>query len=157
MTSTSDFHLISWQNGLGLGGSECSSFLETALLAHFRRSCSVVVLAVLIPVLLRKYYSKDLSEAAEDPAGPDAPRHSYDPLISARASLALDDDARRSFSSSDGSARLPSRYRDGSGRHDDALGQGDDDTNAIDTARPTLKEGAGSAAKVSRLLGVQVK
>ncbi|GAA5960492.1 hypothetical protein JCM3765_003654 [Sporobolomyces pararoseus] len=129
MTSTSDFHLISWQNGLGLGG---------------------IVLAVLIPVLLRRYYSKDLSEAAEDPAGPDAPRHSYDPLISARASLALDDDAgvRRSFSSSDGSARLP-----GSRFHDREDGGEDSDSSG----RPTLKEGAGSAAKVSRLLGVQVK
>ncbi|GAA5877696.1 hypothetical protein JCM16303_000207 [Sporobolomyces ruberrimus] len=127
MTSTSDFHLISWQNGLGLGG---------------------IILAVLVPVLMRRYYSKDLSEAAEDPAGPDAPRHSYDPIVSARASLALDDDARRSFSSSDGSARLP-----GSRFHEDGFDGSDGDGSG----RPTLKEGGGSAAKVSRLLGVQVK
>ncbi|GAA5905757.1 TVP38/TMEM64 family protein [Sporobolomyces salmoneus] len=129
MTSTSDFHLISWQNGLGLGG---------------------IVLAVLIPVLLRKYYSKDLSEAASDPAGPDAPRHSYDPILSARNSLALDDDARRSFSSTDGSARLP-----GQRFHDDSTVEGDEG-DGIGTGRPKLKEGAGNAKKVSRLLGVQV-
>ncbi|GAA6009489.1 hypothetical protein JCM11491_003576 [Sporobolomyces phaffii] len=134
MTSTSDFHLISWQNGLGLGG---------------------IVLAVLVPVLMRRYYSKDLAEASQDPAGPDAPRHSYDPLISARASLALDDDdaVRRSFSSTDGSARIPSRA---------ALDAADADVEsavagASGSGRPTLKEGAGSAAKVSRLLGVQVR
>ncbi|GAA5939681.1 TVP38/TMEM64 family protein [Sporobolomyces koalae] len=125
MTSTSDFHLISWQNGLGLGG---------------------IVLAVLIPVLLRRYYSQDLSEAAEDPAGPDAPRHSYDPLLSARASLSLDNDVRRSFSSSDGSALIPNKFQD---REDSS----DSDNVA---KRPTLKDGAGSAAKVSRLLGVEV-
>lgn len=149
MTSTSDFHLISWQNGLGLGG---------------------IVLAVLIPVLLRKYYSNDLSEAAEDPAGPDAqPRHSYDPLVSARASLALDDDARRSFSSSDGSARLPpgSRFNNHGGadrdlfhhpRSSTRVETGDnDDSSSGEEDTPTLKEGAGNAAKVSRLLGVQVK
>lgn len=43
MTSSDDFHLISWQNGLGLGG---------------------IIVAVLIPVLLRRAWKQDLSEAA---------------------------------------------------------------------------------------------
>lgn len=60
MTSSSDFHLISvrpsprssfranysqWQNGLGLGG---------------------IIVAVLIPVFLRRHFKKDLEEAAID-------------------------------------------------------------------------------------------
>lgn len=58
MTSSSDFNLLSWQNGLGLGG---------------------IIVAVLVPVVLRRVYSKDLEQAAEDPAdenGPAATRQS---------------------------------------------------------------------------------
>ncbi|SCV70298.1 BQ2448_1692 [Microbotryum intermedium] len=45
MTSSSDFHLISWQNGLGLGG---------------------IIVAVLVPVAMKRYYKKDLEQAAID-------------------------------------------------------------------------------------------
>lgn len=144
MTSTSDFHLISWQNGLGLGGSTLTLPLSISIsrFPHTNSPSPAVILAVLIPVLLRRYYSSDLSEAAEDPQGPDAPRHSYDPLLAPRASLSLDgQEGRREFSSSDGSARIVGRFED------------DDDE---EEERPTLKEGAGSKRKVERLLGVQV-
>ncbi|KDE07420.1 hypothetical protein MVLG_02287 [Microbotryum lychnidis-dioicae p1A1 Lamole] len=45
MTSSSDFHLISWQNGLGLGG---------------------IIVAVLVPVAMKRYYKQDLEQAAVD-------------------------------------------------------------------------------------------
>ncbi|KAL8277164.1 hypothetical protein RQP46_010412 [Phenoliferia psychrophenolica] len=45
MTGTSDFHIISIQNGAGLGG---------------------IMLAVLVPVFLRRRYKKDLELAATD-------------------------------------------------------------------------------------------
>ncbi|KAM0750510.1 hypothetical protein T439DRAFT_326473 [Meredithblackwellia eburnea MCA 4105] len=45
MTGTSDFHLISIQNGLGLGG---------------------IMVAVLVPVFLRRRYKKDIEQAASD-------------------------------------------------------------------------------------------
>ena len=145
MTSTSDFHLISWQNGLGLGGSTLTLPLSISIsrFPHTNSPSPAVILAVLIPVLLRRYYSSDLSEAAEDPQGPDAPRHSYDPLLAPRASLSLDgQEGRREFSSSDGSARIVGRF--------------EDDEEEEEEERPTLKEGAGSKRKVERLLGVQV-
>ncbi|GAA5984858.1 hypothetical protein JCM10908_002426 [Rhodotorula pacifica] len=43
MTSSDDFHLISWQNGLGLGG---------------------IIVAVLIPVALRRAFAADIADAA---------------------------------------------------------------------------------------------
>ncbi|BGP42397.1 hypothetical protein JCM10450v2_006491 [Rhodotorula kratochvilovae] len=132
MTSSADFHLISWQNGLGLGG-------------------------ILIPVLLRRAFASDLADAAADP-GAEEPR---EPLLHPRASLSLDADdeggaaygTRRELldgtarSSTDGSARLapPAVYRDEDGLDGEERG-----------ARPVLQRGAGSADKVSRLLGVQV-
>ncbi|GAA6061747.1 hypothetical protein JCM10212_000480 [Sporobolomyces blumeae] len=141
MTSSSDFNLISWQNGLGLGG---------------------IILAVLIPVLLRRMYRNDLSEAAQDPAGPsNQPRHSFDPLLAPRTSLSLDGDVRTSLSMTDGSARIerfhdrppPGGREPPRTRADEAAVQAHRDG----TQRPVLKEGAGSAAKVSKLLGVQIK
>ena len=62
MTSSNDFHLISWQNGLGLGG---------------------IVVAVLVPVALRRMWKKDLEQAAEDPA---------DEAAEGRVSLSIDRD-----------------------------------------------------------------
>lgn len=43
MTSSADFHIISWQNGVGLGG---------------------ICLAVLVPVLVKRHYRKDIDDAA---------------------------------------------------------------------------------------------
>lgn len=120
-----------------------SPLLSISRFPHTNSPSPAVILAVLIPVLLRRYYSSDLSEAAEDPQGPDAPRHSYDPLLAPRASLSLDgQEGRREFSSSDGSARIVGRF--------------EDDEEEEEEERPTLKEGAGSKRKVERLLGVQV-
>ncbi|GAA5911193.1 hypothetical protein JCM5296_003988 [Sporobolomyces johnsonii] len=140
MTSSSDFHLISWQNGVGLGG---------------------IILAVLIPVGLRRAYRSDLDDAAADVAAdPSAPRSSFDPLLAPRTSLSLDGDARPQHFSTprehlDGT---PGAMTDGSAR---LRGYSDDD-GAYSTAaggagwRPKLREGGGSADKVSKLLGVQV-
>ncbi|GAA5883778.1 hypothetical protein JCM1840_004735 [Sporobolomyces johnsonii] len=140
MTSSSDFHLISWQNGVGLGG---------------------IILAVLIPVGLRRAYRSDLDDAAADVAAdPSAPRSSFDPLLAPRTSLSLDGDARpQHFSTprehldgtpgamTDGSARLRG-YSDDDGGHSTAAGDAG--------WGPKLREGGGSADKVSKLLGVQV-
>ncbi|GAA5986489.1 hypothetical protein JCM11641_005216 [Rhodosporidiobolus odoratus] len=134
MTSSEDFHLISWKNGLGLGG---------------------IILAVSIPLLLKKYYASDLTSATAEPGGLEP----SEPLLHPRASLSLDTDDEhhggRGQSSSDGSARIglggsaaggPGElYRDEINEED--VGQG---------RRPVVRPGAGSADKVSRVLGVQV-
>ncbi|GAA6022652.1 hypothetical protein JCM8202_005035 [Rhodotorula sphaerocarpa] len=51
MTSSADFHLISWQNGVGLGG---------------------IIVAVLIPVALRRAFADDIADAADDNDDDDA-------------------------------------------------------------------------------------
>lgn len=43
MASSEDFHIISLKNGIGLGG---------------------IIVAVLVPVLLKRYYKKDIDDAA---------------------------------------------------------------------------------------------
>ncbi|GAA5920739.1 hypothetical protein JCM6882_003041, partial [Rhodosporidiobolus microsporus] len=146
MTSSDDFHLVSWGNALGLGG---------------------IILAVLIPVLLRRLFAADISAAATDEPGGAEPS---EPLLHPRASLSLDDDDG-SFaaqhhghhgtprelldgtarSATDGSARVRrySDFEEGEGDGREASGSG--------SGRPTLRPGAGSADKVSRVLGVQVR
>ncbi|GAA5961177.1 hypothetical protein JCM10213_001413, partial [Rhodosporidiobolus nylandii] len=136
MTSSEDFHLISWKNGLGLGG---------------------IILAVLIPVLLRRYFASDIAAAAaeNEPGGTEP----TEPLLHPRASLSLDEEAplaaRARIStegrgSTDGSARLGGG---GVGYRDFAA---DEEGSASAGGRPVLKPGGGSADKVSRVLGVQV-
>ncbi|GAA5965862.1 hypothetical protein JCM8115_003030 [Rhodotorula mucilaginosa] len=132
MTSSDDFHLISWQNGLGLGG---------------------IIVAVLIPVALRRAFAADIADAAAvDDEDPDAALTSA-PLLHPRASLSLDSDVphvqgtRRELldgttrSSTDGSARLK-RYED------------EEASVGSSGARPS--SGSGSADKASRVLGVRV-
>ncbi|GAA6044102.1 hypothetical protein JCM8097_008438 [Rhodosporidiobolus ruineniae] len=130
MTSSDDFHLISWQNGLGLGG---------------------IILAVLIPVALRRFFASDIADAAE--ADHIAGSEPSEPLLHPRASLSLDEEAPRSFSvtprsSTDGSwaRRYEDEEEEGEPRAGGSGGSG----------RPVLKPGGGSADKVSRVLGVQV-
>ncbi|GAA5880258.1 hypothetical protein JCM3774_002470 [Rhodotorula dairenensis] len=125
MTSSDDFHLISWQNGLGLGG---------------------IIVAVLIPVALRRAFAADIADAANVDDSDSAP--ASEPLLHPRASLSLDSDppphvqgTRRDLldgttrPSTDGSARI-ARYSDEeAGRR---------------------SSGTGSADKASRILGVRV-
>ncbi|GJN93467.1 hypothetical protein Rhopal_006524-T1 [Rhodotorula paludigena] len=140
MTSSSDFHLVSWQNALGLGG---------------------IILAVLVPVLLRRYFASDLADAASDPA----PEPS-EPLLHPRESLSLDAEGQQrgtprelldgtTRSSTDGSAwvRRYSDFEVGS----DGGDEGDEEqrVGGSGSGRPVLKSGGGSRDKVSRLLGVQ--
>ncbi|GAA5973026.1 hypothetical protein JCM21900_003529 [Sporobolomyces salmonicolor] len=138
MTSSSDFHLISWQNGVGLGG---------------------IILAVLIPVGLRRAYRSDLDDAAADVAAdPSAPRSSFDPLLAPRTSLSLDGDARTQHFSTprehlDGT---PGAMTDGSARLRTYSDEEGVQAVAGRSWGPTLKEGGGSADKVSKLLGIQV-
>ncbi|GAA5892647.1 hypothetical protein JCM8208_005875 [Rhodotorula glutinis] len=156
MTSSSDFHLVSWQNGLGLGG---------------------IVVAVLIPVLLRRAFASDLADAATDPTSTGGDPLSSAPLLHPRSSLSLDDGAgahgprgtRRELldgttrSSTDGSARV-AEYAGARGTYHDEDGfDGEERGEAVwgrrdedEGARPVLSRGGGSADKVSRLLGVRV-
>ncbi|GAA6026109.1 hypothetical protein JCM10207_006238 [Rhodosporidiobolus poonsookiae] len=132
MTSSDDFHLISWKNGLGLGG---------------------IILAVSIPILLRRYFAADIAEAGADEPGGAEPT---EPLLHPRTSLSLDADGYEAHgtprelldgttrSSTDGSARVR-RYSD----HEEGV--------SVDAGgRPVLSSGGGSADKVSRVLGVRV-
>lgn len=181
MTSSSDFHLVSWQNGLGLGGSASAPLLLPVVApctdAHCARAPASVVVAVLIPVLLRRAFASDLADAASDPAAssPDGHPHAHHalsaPLLHPRESLSLDGDraggasglgTRRELldgttrSSTDGSARVaeyaPAGYHDEDGLDGEEQGR----AGAGGGGRPVLREGAGSADKVSRLLGVRV-
>ncbi|POY76189.1 hypothetical protein BMF94_0709 [Rhodotorula taiwanensis] len=118
MTSSADFHLISWQNGLGLGG---------------------IIVAVLIPVALRRAFAADIADAADD-----AQEEPTEPLLHPRTSLSLDSDAARPGTQRhllDGTARSST---DGSARVSD-----------LEAGRPSA--GNGSADKASRVLGVRVR
>ncbi|GAA5863299.1 hypothetical protein JCM8547_002891 [Rhodosporidiobolus lusitaniae] len=146
LSSADDFHLISWRNGLGLGG---------------------IILAVLLPVLLRRLFAKDLADAASDPAL-DQSREPSQPLLHPRESLQLDPDEEgweatgtgRQRSSTDGSAWVPGR----GGRYVDEQEDGGEElqvgggNQGGGSGRPVLNPvGGGSADKVSRVLGVQVR
>lgn len=162
MTSSSDFHLISWQNALGLGGSACSLVPPSSSSFALTRRLHPVILAVLVPVLLRRYFASDLADAASDPA----PEPS-EPLLHPRESLSLDAEGQQrgtprelldgtTRSSTDGSAwvRRYSDFEVGS----DGGDEGDEEqrVGGSGSGRPVLKSGGGSRDKVSRLLGVQV-
>ena len=97
---------------------------EADLLLHTRHHTPAVIVAVLIPVALRRAFAADIADAAAvDDEDPDAALTSA-PLLHPRASLSLDSDVphvqgtRRELldgttrSSTDGSARLK-RYEDG--------------------------------------------
>lgn len=112
-----------------------------------------VIVAVLIPVALRRAFAADIADAAAvDDDDPDAASTSA-PLLHPRASLSLDSDVphvqgtRRELldgttrSSTDGSARLK-RYED------------EEASVGSSGARPS--SGSGSADKASRVLGVKV-
>ncbi|KAM0790925.1 hypothetical protein ACM66B_004232 [Microbotryomycetes sp. NB124-2] len=154
MTSSSDFHLISWQNGLGLGG---------------------IIVAVLIPVLLRRYFRKDLEEAAQDPVGDDdEARHAsaHEPLLpSSTSDIAIrpppgsDRGRRPSGPKSERPFTLLSESSDESdddhdeGRTRRQYGSGHDiSTRQVERERPlspAIGRG-GNVDKASQLLGVQV-
>lgn len=157
MTSSDDFHLISWQNGLGLGG---------------------IIVAVLIPVALRRMWKKDLEEAAEDPVEP----------TSGRVSLSIDRDpllGSGSISPGTSTIDIPSsKYADdeernaggwGRGRREDKPFKLDDSSDESDgeddrkgKSAPEGSQGewerssldrsrGGDMAKASRVLGVTVR
>ncbi|GAA5945274.1 hypothetical protein JCM3775_007418 [Rhodotorula graminis] len=147
MTSSSDFHLVSWQNGLGLGG---------------------IVVAVLIPVLLRRAFASDLADAATDPTSAGGDPLSSAPLLHPRSSLSLDDGGgahgprgtRRELldgttrSSTDGSARVAEHAAARGTYHDEDGFDGEERGEAVwgrrdedEGARPVLSRGGGSADK----------
>ena len=158
MTSSDDFHLISWQNGLGLGGSESlRAGFSGGWLGHSRLTLHslAVIVAVLIPVALRRAFAADIADAAAVDEDPDAASTSA-PLLHPRASLSLDSDmphhvrgTRRELldgttrSSTDGSARLK-RYED------------EDEEASVGSSGARPSSGSGSADKASRVLGVRV-
>ncbi|KAK4047316.1 hypothetical protein OIV83_005494 [Microbotryomycetes sp. JL201] len=138
MTSSSDFHLISWQNGLGLGG---------------------IIVAVLIPVMLRRLYRKDLEQAAQDPVDEDeGTATANEPLLPSSTS----DIAIRPPPGSD-RGRRPSAKAE---RPFTLLSESSDESDEEQDPHPSTREVArplspaigrgGNVDKASQLLGVQV-
>ncbi|GAA5846324.1 hypothetical protein JCM11251_004054, partial [Rhodosporidiobolus azoricus] len=128
------------------------------------------ILAVLIPVLLRRFFAADLASAASTEPGGIEPS---EPLLHPRVSLSLDDEDAPATSARDGSARIGAGMGmggvgvgtgRGSAYLDDAEYEGGRNGggagangSARASGRPMLKPGGGSADKVSRVLGVQVR
>ncbi|KAK4055366.1 hypothetical protein OIO90_003204 [Microbotryomycetes sp. JL221] len=160
MTSSNDFHLLSWQNGLGLGG---------------------IVVAVLIPVGLRRMYRKDLEQAAQDPTQDEQDEVVHDIGSSSRrpSSRSGVDEPLLPSTTSDISIRPPPGTERGIARQSSKrsdrpftlLSDDDDDSNSDrddDDARgpsstwtrngdEAVSRGGGDSDKASRVLGVDVR
>ncbi|BGP34328.1 hypothetical protein JCM10296v2_006143 [Rhodotorula toruloides] len=112
MAGSDDLHLVTWQNACGLGG---------------------IIVAVLIPVFLRRLFAADLADAAQDPSSPSnlppTSRVSLD-LESGRLGTPrelLDGTTR---SSTDGSARVR-RYDEEEEEDEDEGAGGEDEVRKV--------------------------
>ncbi|KAI5476716.1 SNARE associated Golgi protein [Pseudohyphozyma bogoriensis] len=153
MTSASDFHLISWQNGVGLGG---------------------IIIAVLIPVFMRRAWKKDLDQAAmdnDDASLLPVPNISITiPSSLPRLSMDRDHKIRLSYNSEEDLSKGYEEERDARARNFEIGGSDSEDDDAAESSNSGKgKEravspvyggngvaGGGDMKKASKLLGVDV-